>query len=371
MKLRASLPPAMLAAILLVAVPATASAKDKTKWLCKPGLKNNPCHVDLTTTKLKADGSSTVEKAHNAKNPKVDCFYVYPTVSDQKTTNANLHIDPEERAVATYQAARFSQTCNVWAPMYKQVTLGGIMGASIPASAAKIAYKSALSGWREYLAKHNHGRGVILLGHSQGSFVLRQLISDEIDKRPAIRRRIISAIIPGGDVLVRKGKGIGGDFKHVPACRSSKQIGCVVGYSAFGDTRRRTACSRASRGRRRVSRCCARTPPRSAAAAAPSSRTGDAGLPRHARARRQDLHRAGARRPDALAPPARALHRKCSTAGGASFLKIAALDGAHVPTPTPDATWGYHLGDVNLPLGNLTGLVASQSKAYLRSVRSR
>ena len=51
---------------------------------------------------------------------------MYPTVSDQKTGNANLHIDPEERSIALYQAARYSQYCKVYAPMYRQVTLAGI-----------------------------------------------------------------------------------------------------------------------------------------------------------------------------------------------------------------------------------------------------
>ena len=56
---------------------------------------------------------------------RVDCFYVYPTVSGQKTGNANLNIDPEERSIALFQAARFSQACRVFAPMYRQLTLGG------------------------------------------------------------------------------------------------------------------------------------------------------------------------------------------------------------------------------------------------------
>jgi hypothetical protein len=59
-------------------------------------------------------------------HPAIDCFYVYPTVSDQKTGNANLHVDPAERSIALYQAARYSQYCHVYAPMYRQVTLDGI-----------------------------------------------------------------------------------------------------------------------------------------------------------------------------------------------------------------------------------------------------
>ena len=59
---------------------------------------------------------------------KIDCFYVYPTVSDDKSTNSDLPIDPEERSIALYQAARYSQHCRVFAPMYRQVTLQAILG---------------------------------------------------------------------------------------------------------------------------------------------------------------------------------------------------------------------------------------------------
>ncbi len=48
---------------------------------------------------------------------------MYPTVSDQPTTLSNRQIDPEERSIALYQAARYSQYCRVFAPMYRQVTV--------------------------------------------------------------------------------------------------------------------------------------------------------------------------------------------------------------------------------------------------------
>ena len=53
---------------------------------------------------------------------------MYPTVSTQPTANANLTMDPQETAVAVAQASRFSQVCNVYAPMYRQLTVAGIEG---------------------------------------------------------------------------------------------------------------------------------------------------------------------------------------------------------------------------------------------------
>ncbi|HEY7948814.1 MAG TPA: DUF3089 domain-containing protein [Acidimicrobiales bacterium] len=48
-----------------------------------------------------------------AKDPPIDCFYVYPTVSAQPAVNADLTVDPEETAVAVAQASRFSTACRI------------------------------------------------------------------------------------------------------------------------------------------------------------------------------------------------------------------------------------------------------------------
>ena len=170
-------------------------------------------------------------------DPKVDCFYVYPTVSDQPTQNANKNPDPPISAIAKYQAQRFSQLCKVYAPIYRQRTIAGIFNPTTnSAEAGRIAYGDVLQAWRDYLANHNGGRGVVLIGHSQGTYLLRKLIADEIDPKPAERSRLISGLLLGGNVLVKKGSTTGGDFQRTPACTGSTQTGCVVAYSTFNRT---------------------------------------------------------------------------------------------------------------------------------------
>src|SRR5690242_13921936 len=80
--------------------PAGAATPSSTGWLCRPGTRPDPCTANLTATVVRANGSKRSQTAQPAKNPPIDCFYVYPTVSRQKTANANLTIDPEEIAVA-------------------------------------------------------------------------------------------------------------------------------------------------------------------------------------------------------------------------------------------------------------------------------
>src|SRR5436189_1914440 len=61
------------------------SASARTTWLCRPGLADNPCAVSLQTTVFSPAGRQIGALTPKAvKRPKIDCFYVYPTVSDQK-----------------------------------------------------------------------------------------------------------------------------------------------------------------------------------------------------------------------------------------------------------------------------------------------
>jgi hypothetical protein len=173
---------------------------------------------------------------NDAKNPKIDCFYVYPTVSSEPTVNSDLTIQASETGVARDQAARFSEDCRVYAPMYKQLTLNAI-GGTVHLTAANLtgAYDSALSGFKDYMAHYNHGRGIVFIGHSQGASALIRLLKNEVDPNPKIRRLLVSAILLGGNVTVPIGKSVGGDFKHIPACQANDQTGCVVAYSSFLD----------------------------------------------------------------------------------------------------------------------------------------
>jgi hypothetical protein len=154
----------------------TAVPKD-TVWLCRPGLADNPCTGNLDATVVDASGKSQLQHNTVATNPPIDCFYVYPTVSRQQTTNANLTIDPEERAVALAQAAQFSRVCNVYAPMYRQLTLSAIAKpAGISLGPALTAYSSVTAAFADYMANYNHGRGIVFIGHSQGALMLIELL---------------------------------------------------------------------------------------------------------------------------------------------------------------------------------------------------
>jgi hypothetical protein len=225
---------AALGASALAVSGIAASSASATTWLCRPGLAHNPCLSSEEATVVLSNGASFIQHAQPAANPPIDCFYVYPTVSSQPTENANEEIGPEENAIAESQASRFSQACKVYAPIYPQLTIPAINtpGAVTPEGAAK-AYIGVLTAFEEYLARYNDGRGFELIGHSQGSAMLEQLIRERIDTNPALRKQLVGAVILGGNVIVPEGKTVGGTFKTVPGCRFVGQPGCVIAYSSF------------------------------------------------------------------------------------------------------------------------------------------
>jgi hypothetical protein len=348
---------AVAVAVAALALAAAAPASAKTVWLCSPQQAKDPCDYGLKATVIKPDGSRSTKSFAAARRPKVDCFYVYPTVSDQKTTNATLAKDPEIRAIATYQASRFRQDCRVWAPMYKQVTLQGIADpANVSALNAGIAYTSARAAFDDYVKHDNHGRGFVLIGHSQGSFVLKQLIADEIDKRPALRRRMISALLLGGNVTTK-------EYKHVRPCAKAGRTGCVVAWSMFHDTPPADAIFGRTTAAGQKVVCTSPGRLGSSSKLQPFAPTlpfpGTIGI---ALAIFEPSHPTGVSTPWYSEPGV--LTGSCATtADGASYLKI---DGSTLPVPVPDATWGLHLGDMNLAMGNLTTIAHRQIAGYLK-----
>src|SRR3954453_9581479 len=159
---------ALLGGLLLAASAGTglapAAARADTAWLCRPDMQSDPCRGDQTTTYFASDGTSRVGKTKTPKKPAADCFYVYPTVSNQPTPNATASADPEVLSIATYQAQRFSTRCRVYAPLYREVTAAGVSAASQTHDTTpyETAYGDVAAAWKDYLAHDNHGRSVVL-----------------------------------------------------------------------------------------------------------------------------------------------------------------------------------------------------------------
>lgn len=345
-----------------------------TTWLCRPAMADDPCTSALGSTAVTRNGSTHAEPGAVARDPKIDCFYVYPTVSDEPAINSDLTIGFQQAEVAIAQASRFSQVCRVYAPVYRQITLNALNHpARITLRDALIAYDSVLSAFHDYLAHYNHGRGIVFIGHSQGASILIKLLKDQIDDRPALRHQLVSALLLGGNVTVARGRAVGGDFKHLPLCTSSSQTRCVVAYSTFSSKPPKNSQFGRTTSDAGVSLLAPHklAPDTAIACVNPATPAGgQARLDPYVPSLLLQFLGSGAA-PQISTPwvsfPGE-YTAVCKTSGNATWLQVRHTPGSPDQRPLlaelSDPSLGLHILDVNIALGNLVQLVRDEASAY-------
>ena len=366
----------LMFALALAAVSPDPDYRQDANWLCRPG-RQDACAQDLSATVIAADGSRTIERFEAAKDPKFDCFYVYPTVSLDTTPNSDLTPGPEELRVIQFQAARFGAKCRVFAPMYRQVTLTALralMTGQAPAIDRAMAYRDVEAAWNDYLAHDNKGRGVVLIGHSQGSLMLTQLLGRAIEGKPA-QKLMISAMLIGSNVAVPEGKDVGGLYQTIPLCRSGDQTGCILSYASFRANSPPPADSRFGKGDRPgVEAACTNPAALGGGLAVTNNYLVTAGsLLGGGEAPRWTSDGKPVTTPFVRLPGL--LSAECVRKDGFNYLAV--TTNADPADPRIDdvggdvrvgpgvlASWGLHLIDMNLTQGDLIALADSQAKAW-------
>jgi hypothetical protein len=313
-------------------------------------MADDACATGQATARFTPRGESLGVQRPKASRP-VDCFYVYPTVSDEQGGQASLDVRPEIRSIALWQAARFGLDCRVFAPVYRQVTLAGLNGAG---GSSDIAYGDVRSAFREYLRRYSKGRGFVLIGHSQGSFHLKRLVGEVVGKSKALRRRLVSAVLLGGNVQRS-------EVAPVRPCTRPGQLHCVIAYSTFdapppADTKfgKHSICTNPIGLRGGSSTRLHPEFPSTPFAPGTLIAAGISLL--------------GYTPPAASTPwvavPA-AFSARCETTGDARVLRVLSRGGTPTLHASPDPTWGLHLVDVNVAFGDLVDAVRLQARRYV------
>lgn len=363
-----------------------ADYRQPTNWLCRPG-RQDACATPLEVGLLTRSGVIHPHRDAKAAAPKADCFYAYPTASLDPTPNSDLMPDRQELGIVAAQLAPFGSVCRTFAPVYRQITLTAIrsaMSGKPAAPDAELAYGDVRAAWRDYLSHDNHGRPFVLIGHSQGSVMLKRLVAEEIDGKP-VQAHMLSAILPGTSVLVPAGKGVGGDFGHVALCRSDQQLGCVLSWASYRDVPGppenalfgKAALPFGAKGKPGTVAGC--TNP---AALGGTSTPLDPWLGSPwwkggvATFKRPD----GVRADLSFVRAPGLLSGRCVARGGVNYLAVKVAPGWKGPLADaligvdtvgdrayPD--WGFHVVDLNVVEGNLIRLVARQTAEWTRQQR--
>ena len=360
---------------------------DIDNWLCHPGNELDVCDHDLSATIVNADGSVEPELWRGGAETGVDCFYVYPTTSMDEDTYADLHPGRHEEIITTFtQFARFQSVCRVFAPVYRQITIPGLLSnAGNLANNDQRNYQDVVNAFNYYLENHNEGRGFVLVGHSQGTGLLTELIRNEIEFDPALRERLVSAVLAGFSVVVPKGEKVGGSFREVPLCESAADFGCVISFASYRDTMPPAAGAGLF--------LFGRAPDASSEVACfnpanPANHDREASLDAYMSNIGEIFQGVGpmpewsATAPEITTPFVKLpglLGARCVNDGEFHYLEISI--NADPSDPRTDeirgdvlgeggevnAPWGLHLIDMTLTMGNLVDIVGRQAQAYLQA----
>ncbi len=192
-------------------------------WVSRPGLSDDPSRWIPAGATPATGGAAAV-------------FFVLPTTylgrdhwnapMDDAGANARLAV------FARSQASAFNAVGEVWAPRYRQATVGAFLTSQADAARAlDFAYGDVARAFDAFLAAVPPDRPIILAGHSQGSLHIARLLADRVGRDATLRRRIVAAYVVGWPVSVEADLPAFG----LPGCAAASQPNCVLSWLSFAE----------------------------------------------------------------------------------------------------------------------------------------
>lgn len=179
-----------------------------------------------------------LELPQNPDKP-VDAIYIYPTVYGTLEAAGDDIADIDDtsmRMLAIYasvsQAGVFEESCNVYAPYYRQFTVDSLLDMidKSPESLYYCASQDIYNMLDYYFENLNEGRPFILAGHSQGSVWLSVILEDYMKEHPEYLENMVAAYAIGysitEDYLERN--------LHLKFAQGAEDIGVIISYNTEG-----------------------------------------------------------------------------------------------------------------------------------------
>ncbi|MBD2842311.1 DUF3089 domain-containing protein [Erythrobacter rubeus] len=214
--------------------------QDPALWYSRPGIGvNDPARWQPAyAADVSSGGENPVDRARDAALPNFAVFFIHPT-SYLSRNNWNAPIgenadEEAERIARIYirgMASPFNGASEIWAPRYRQATMGAFLtDAPEGQQAIGAAYADVLEAYRYFLSSIDDDTPIVLAGHSQGSLHLLRLLREEV-AGSAETDRLIAAYAIGWPISVDH------DLPAVglPACATAAQTGCLLSWSSFAE----------------------------------------------------------------------------------------------------------------------------------------
>jgi len=201
-----------------------------------PNYDSHESWAALPDRKDMADSVPAGVSPENQANALVDVFFIHPTTLLRDTSwngaleDSALNLSTDKLPILN-QATVFNESCKIYAPRYRQMTLGGFYGEEgtydqlSMAKAIEVAYSDVSEAFEYYLENWNQGRPFIIASHSQGTVHAIRLLRERLDGT-SLQNQLVAAYIPGWPFPADT-------FQTIPVCASPDQTGCVMGWAAW------------------------------------------------------------------------------------------------------------------------------------------
>jgi len=220
--------------------------EDPALWYSRPGIgTSDPARWQPAYAPETAVPSPVSEEAKarvlSTDQPPFAVFFVHPT-SYRSTDNWNAPLgagdDPDAAEADEFariflrgMATPFNAASEIWAPRYRQATMGAFLtDGPEGAQALDAAYADVREAYRYFLDSVGADTPIVLAGHSQGALHLMRLLAEEVQGSPAAPR-LVAAYVVGWPISLEH------DLPEMglPACATANQAGCVLSWSSFAE----------------------------------------------------------------------------------------------------------------------------------------
>lgn len=205
------------------AAPPAPDYRDEANWAALP---------------QRVDGADVVPPDSGAvdrqREALVDVFFIYPTTyllgGDWNAAVDNrLANRIADSGVLPQQASAFNGVARVYAPRYRQASLGAQVQSEREGDkqqALMLALSDVVRAFDHYMAHDNEGRPFIIAGHSQGTMLGAELVKHLFNHYPQAVDRFIAAYLIGNAVGERQLS------PTLDVCAEPAQTGCYLGWNA-------------------------------------------------------------------------------------------------------------------------------------------
>lgn len=195
----------------------------KAMWIARPDIAGNPA---MWVPKGLVEDADRLNAA---------VFFIHPTsYFNRAHWNAPLDDAKANQRVRLFiraQASVFNRVSAVWAPRYRQATLGAFMTPKPEGQRAlAAAYRDVEAAFDHFIAQQKPETPIILAGHSQGGMHLSRLLKERVAGTP-LSKRIVAAYVIGWPVPLSADLPAMG----LPACAAPDQTGCILSWQSFAE----------------------------------------------------------------------------------------------------------------------------------------